>query len=259
MVHIFIPLAVFILCSLWQVYLPFRVINGGTSRIARNLTVAALGIVLGRICLPIGLAGVAFINQQWQFGALNQIALPLQWQWVIGFLLLDLSIYWQHRCTHTLPMLWKLHRVHHIDASVDASTSLRFHPIEAGLSTLYKAAVILIVGIDATTVITFATCLTCFAMFVHTNIILPQRVEKVLRCVIVTQQLHRIHHSQVFAETNSNYGTIFVYWDWLFGSYTAQATLQQQQLQLGVAGWMGSRSDVWGILQHPFITRNAKP
>ncbi|CAM3751536.1 MULTISPECIES: sterol desaturase family protein [Pseudoalteromonas] len=199
-----------------------------------NFSLVVLASVLARLTIPIGLTSVALYCQQHSIGLFNQLDLPFELVIVISLLLLDVVIYWQHRLFHKVPLLWRLHRVHHADPHVDTSTGLRFHPIEIVLSIVIKLVIVAVFGVPAIAVLIFEIALNGFALFNHANISLPTKLERALRYVLITQQLHRIHHSQIPAETNSNFGFSVTWWDRLFGSYKTTAQQPDSQLTIGL-------------------------
>lgn len=225
----------------------------------RNRWTANFGLVLAssiitRLIIPIGLTTVALSNQQNNIGLFNQFYLPSWLVIVISLLLLDLLIYWQHRLFHTTPILWRLHRVHHADAHVDTSTGLRFHPIEIILSICIKLIAVTVLGVPAIAILIFEITLNGLALFNHANIRLPSNIEKVLRLILMTQILHRIHHSQVVNETNSNYGFSVIWWDKLFKSYKSAAIKGDNELDIGLVQYQkaNQNSSFWKLLIMPF-------
>ncbi|NMR25978.1 sterol desaturase family protein [Pseudoalteromonas sp. NEC-BIFX-2020_015] len=207
-----------------------------------NFSLVVLASVLARLTIPIGLTSVALYCQQHTIGVFNQFTLPLWLAVVLSLLLLDIVIYWQHRLFHKVPLLWRLHRVHHVDPHVDTSTGLRFHPLEIILSIIIKLIIVVLLGVPALAVLIFEIALNGLALFNHANISLPNKVERVLRYVLITQQLHRIHHSQTVTETNSNFGFSVTWWDRLFGSYTPYAKLSDDTLNIGLKEFSTSNS-----------------
>ncbi|NMP80498.1 sterol desaturase family protein [Pseudoalteromonas arctica] len=210
--------------------------------------------VIARLVVPIGLTAVALYNQEHGIGLFNQIALPSIIIIILSILLLDILIYWQHRLFHQVPILWRLHRVHHADAHVDTSTGLRFHPIEIVLSILIKLIAVTALGVPAIAVLIFEIALNGLALFNHANIRLPNAIEKPLRLILMTQILHRIHHSQVVSETNSNYGFSVIWWDKLFGSYKDKAKKTDADINIGLKEYPSKKQNasLWGLLIMPF-------
>ena len=219
-----------------------------------NFGLLIISSVIARLILPLGLAGFALYVSAQQWGLLHYLSLPLWLNIGVSVLLLDMLIYWQHRLFHRIPLLWRLHKVHHADRHVDSSTALRFHPIEIIASLGIKAIAIVALGIPAEAVIVFEILLNGFAIFNHANIRLPAKVEKLARLVLVTQVLHRIHHSQIMAESNSNFGFSIIWWDKIFGTYTAKASKPDNQIDIGLTQYPNAKQNAWlsGLLWMPF-------
>ena len=219
-----------------------------------NLAMVVCGALVGRVVLPASVAGVALWGQQHGIGVLHHIAIPGWLSVVLAVLWLDLVIYWQHRLFHRIPLLWQLHKVHHADSHVDTSTGLRFHPLEIGLSLLVKSAAVLLLGAPAVAVLIFEVALNGFALFNHSNIRLPQALDDKLGMLIITQRLHRIHHSQHGRETNSNYGFSVSWWDRLFNSFTWRAGQTDEQLDIGLKAYpaTAANSRFVRLLMMPF-------
>ena len=219
-----------------------------------NFSLLIISSVVARLLVPIGVTGIALYASSQGLGLFNNINIP---NWLIitlSVLLLDLMIYWQHRIFHLVPMLWRFHKVHHADSHIDASTGLRFHPIEILLSILLKGLAVLLLGVPAIAVIIFEVALNGFALFNHTNIRLPRWLEYPLRAILITQVLHRIHHSQVVEETNSNYGFSVSWWDRLFGSYKSQAKKSDEDLDIGLKSYKADNktATLLSLLKMPF-------
>lgn len=176
--------------------------------------------------LPLSAMAMAWHAAQHSTGLLYQLALPAWAQLGLGILWLDFVIYWQHRLFHRLPTLWRLHVLHHTDGNLDASSALRFHPLEIVVSLVIKIGAILLMGVPPVAVIIFEILLNGMALFNHANISMPETVEKCLRQLLVTPDMHRIHHSQLPAEMHSNFGFNLSLWDRLFRSYTPQASCE---------------------------------
>lgn len=230
-----------------------------SKRWTANFGLVLVSSILARLIVPIGLTVVALYNQEQGIGLLhlqtvNELNLPSWLVIIISLLLLDMLIYWQHRLFHKVPILWCLHKVHHADAHIDASTGLRFHPIEIVLSILVKLIAVMALGIPAIAVLIFEISLNGLALFNHANIRLPQAIEKPLRLILITQMLHRIHHSQVVSETNSNYGFSVTWWDKLFGSYKQAASKSDNELDIGLMEYPNAKQNasLWGLLIMPF-------
>ena len=168
------------------------------------------------------------------WGLFNQLAWPPLVEGVVVLLILDAAIYAQHRLLHEIRWLWPLHRPHHTDIEFDVTTALRFHPFEIAGSLLYKLVLIALLGAPPLAVLLFETLLGLFSLFTHANLRLPARLDRVLRWLLVTPDVHRAHHSVHRAETDSNYGTILLVWDRLFGSYTPAPRDGHDAMQIGL-------------------------
>ena len=201
-----------------------------------NIGLVVISSVIGAL-LPFTALMTALWADRHQLGLMNAISLSPLVAVPIAWLLLDAAIYWQHRWMHTIPLLWRLHRVHHSDTAFDASTALRFHPLEILLSLLYKCALIIALGAPPLAVFLFEVLLSGAALFNHANLRL--RGDAWLRRVIVTPDMHRIHHSVHRAETDSNYANVLSLWDRLFRSYTPQPRDGQTRMQIGLEEFRG--------------------
>ena len=219
-----------------------------------NLALVGVDIVLVRLLLPAGALGVAIWADLAGFGLLNWFGIE---GWVavcVAILLLDLLIYAQHRVFHAVPWLWRLHRVHHADQEIDVSTGLRFHPIEILLSMLIKMAAVALLGAPVLAVLLFEMLLNGMAMFNHSNVRLPLGFDAALRRLVVTPDMHRVHHSVLPRETNSNFGFNLSIWDRLFHSYVAQPEHGHDGMRVGLSEFQSGRADsLKGLLIMPFL------
>lgn len=219
-----------------------------------NFSLLLADTLLLRLCFPLAATGIALYAEQHSLGLFNRLQAPQPVAWIAGLLALDCLIYWQHRLLHRIPLLWRLHKVHHTDLDLDLSTGVRFHPLEILLSMLLKAGAILLLGIPATAVLVFEILLNGFSLFTHSNIALPLRLESRLRRLFVTPDMHRIHHSINPAETNSNFSFNFSLWDRLFRSYRAAPGLDSTTMPLGLAEYRKAGELGFGrLLKIPFI------
>lgn len=200
-----------------------------------NLGLILVGILLQRVTLGAAAFAAALYVGQKDWGFFNLIALPLWLEGLITLVILDAAIYLQHVATHKVPLLWLLHRVHHTDLDVDVSTGLRFHPIEILLSLLYKATLVALLGADPLVVLIFEALLNGATLFTHGNIALPARLDRTLRWLFCTPDMHRRHHSADRAETDSNYGNVLSLWDRACRTYFWQPALGQDGVMLGLA------------------------
>ena len=199
-----------------------------------NLGIVALNTAVLRAAFPVAAVGLAALGEQRGWGLLNNVVLPDWTSIVLAVLLLDLAIYLQHAMFHAVPALWRLHRMHHADLDFDVTTGARFHPIEILLSMAIKLAVVAALGAPAVSVIVFEVLLNATAMFNHGNVFLPARLDRVLRGFVVTPDMHRVHHSVVPNETNSNFGFNLPWWDRLLGTYRAQPAAGHEGMTIGL-------------------------
>lgn len=226
---------IFLVIAFCECTLPRRVQR--TPRLLRwpgNLGVMLIDAFVLRFAFPMLAVGIAVMGEQREWGILNQFAIS---SWIsilltIGFL--DLAIYAQHRLFHHVPFLWRMHRVHHADLEFDVTTGVRFHPLEMVISMCIKILLVVLLGAPAIAVLVFEIVLSGTALFNHGNVQIPARVERVLRWCIVTPDMHRVHHSIIPIETNSNFGFNLPWWDRLFGTYTAEPNSGHQQMTLGI-------------------------
>jgi sterol desaturase/sphingolipid hydroxylase (fatty acid hydroxylase superfamily) len=184
-----------------------------------NLGLVIVSSLLARVLIPLTPVAAAMLAAERGWGVLQAIDLAPWVEAVIAVVLLDLAIYWQHRMFHAVPVLWRLHRVHHADLEFDVTTGLRFHPVEILLSLLIKSGLVIALGASAVAVLAFEIVLNAMAMFTHANIALPAPLDRRLRRHVVTPAMHRVHHSVVQAEHNSNFGFNVAWWDRVFRTY----------------------------------------
>ena len=203
-------------------------------RWAVNLSLVAIDTVFVRLVVPLGAAAAALWAARNTIGLFNQLPWPALLEAALSFLALDALIYWQHRLFHQLPPFWRLHRMHHSDLEFDTTTGVRFHPVEIAVSMLIKIAAVAALGAPAIAVIVFEVALNATSLFNHTNLRLPAAVDRRLRFVLVTPDMHRVHHSIVRAETDSNFGFNLSCWDRLLGSYRAQPRDGHTQMAIGL-------------------------
>jgi sterol desaturase/sphingolipid hydroxylase (fatty acid hydroxylase superfamily) len=224
--------------SIWQVAAPKRVLTQGYRRWPANLGVVILDSLVVRLLIPAGAMGAALWATENSWGLLNLVELPGWAAVVIAIILLDLVIYAQHVLVHTIPLLWRLHMVHHSDRDIDVTTGLRFHPLEIIFSMLIKMSVVILLGAPALAVLIFEVVLNGMAMFNHSNVRLPKAVDTLIRILFVTPDMHRVHHSVIRRETNSNYGFNLSIWDRLFGTYIAQPEKGHQSMTIGLTQFL---------------------
>ncbi len=233
----------------------------GYSKLKRWTTNAffiVAGAVVIRImaALPVALAAVfaAKYAAANGWGLFNMVDLPFWVELVLSLILLDMAIYFQHWASHKIPMLWMFHKVHHSDVDIDVTTAIRFHPIEIGLSMLYKIILIFIIGPAAATVMLFEMILNGCAMFNHANIALPKWLDSIVRIFLVTPDMHRIHHSKIKQETDSNYGFSISLWDRVFGTYIAQPKMGHDLMNIGLMEHQNPKpTEIFWLLKFPFM------
>jgi sterol desaturase/sphingolipid hydroxylase (fatty acid hydroxylase superfamily)/rhodanese-related sulfurtransferase len=199
-----------------------------------NLGVVALNAAIARLAFPVAAVGLAAFGEQHGWGLLNNVVLPGGAKIVLAVFLLDLAIYLQHVLFHAVPALWRLHRMHHADLDFDVTTGARFHPIEILLSMALKFAVVSALGAPAAAVVVFEVLLNATSMFNHGNVGLPAELDRLLRWIVVTPDMHRVHHSVVANETNSNFGFNLPWWDRLLGTYRAQPAAGHEAMTIGL-------------------------
>jgi sterol desaturase/sphingolipid hydroxylase (fatty acid hydroxylase superfamily) len=238
----------------WEAVAPRR--RRAYSRFRRwpsNLAIVVLNSMLLRIALTATAVSLAALGSQRGWGLLNNLPLPF-WSKIIGsVIVLDLAIYLQHVTFHAVPVLWRVHRMHHADLDFDVTTGVRFHPIEIILSMLIKFGVIAALGAPALGVLIFEVLLNATSMFNHGNVRIPTRVDRVLRWLVVTPDMHRVHHSIVVDETNSNFGFNLSWWDRLLGTYRPQPAAGHDWMMIGIDQFRQAR-ELWldRMLLQPF-------
>lgn len=219
-------LGLFVLFTAIETWAPRkRRVQGRTARWTTNFAIIVIDALTTRamaVFLPLLAVGAALDAAAQGWGMLNWLALPGWVSVLLAVLILDLAIWFQHLVFHKVPLLWRLHRVHHADRDIDVSTALRFHPIEIAASMLIKIGVVYVIGAPAWGVVLFEVILNGSAMFNHANMRLPLGVDRVVRSVLVTPDMHRVHHSVHRHEADSNYGFCLSIWDRIFGTYTDQ-------------------------------------
>lgn len=250
--------AVFVLVALWEVVAPRRVpALARRQRWPANLGLVALNTVLLRLLFPLAGAGMAALAASRGWGLLNNFTVPPWLGGLLAVIALDLVIWLQHVMVHVVPALWRLHRVHHADPDFDLTTGARFHPLEMGLSMAIKFVAIVLIGAPVLAVVVFEVLLNATAMFNHGNIRLPGALERALRWVVVTPDMHRVHHSVEPDEANTNFGFNLPWWDHLFGTYRAQPRAGHQAMVIGLRGHtdLHEVAHLPGLLLLPFAAK----
>ena len=245
-----------ILIGLWEVVAPKRALTvSKTVRWVNNLGLVFFNSFIVRILFPAAAVGVAHFANQQGWGLFNYFVMPFWFSVAASIIIMDFVIYIQHVMVHAIPVLWRLHRVHHADLDYDVTTGSRFHTIEIILSMLIKFATILLLGPPVIAVIVFEIILNATAMFNHGNIGLPKTLDKIVRWFLVTPDMHRVHHSVEDDEANSNFGFSLPWWDRLFGTYRDQPRGGHIAMTIGINKFREPKQVSWlpGMLALPFI------
>lgn len=251
-------LGVFAFMAIWEIAAPRRAFN--TSKISRwcnNITITFLNSVVIRLIFPVTALGVALIAKERGWGILNIFEMGDWTAGVIAIVALDFIIYLQHRLFHSVKALWRIHMVHHTDLDIDVTTGARFHPFEIILSMIIKMIAIVLIGAPAWSVLTFEVLLNGASMFNHGNAFIALRIDSILRKFIVTPDMHRVHHSVLMDETNSNFGFNLPWWDYLFGTYRDQPAEGHQGMTIGLPSFRDpNRLTLQHILALPIARGN---
>jgi len=254
-------LGVFLLMALIELLWPKReLIVSKKRRWITNLGISVAATALLRLmamlAVPVAAIAAAFYAERHQIGLLNQVTWPLWIKVVVSLLVLDLAIWAQHLASHKILVFWRLHQVHHADRDVDVTTAVRFHPVEIALSMLWKIVVVVPLGAPPLAVFLFEVILNASAMFNHANIALPAWLDRALRLLIVTPDMHRVHHSVRFREHDSNYGFNLSIWDRLFRTYNAQPEAGHKGMTIGLPPYQTEAPArfAWSLLL-PFVGR----
>lgn len=241
----------------WEIAAPRR--RAEIPRVLRwsnNLALVVIDTAILRISFPILAVALAGMAESRGWGLLNMLGVPFWPAFLASILILDLAIYLQHVVFHAVPGLWRLHRMHHADLEFDATTGLRFHPFEIVISMGVKLGIVVVLGPPAVAVLAFEVLLNAASLFNHANIALPQRIDRWLRLVLVTPDMHRVHHSADPRETDSNFGFSLSWWDRLLGTYRAQPARGHDDMEIGIEDFR-TRRDLWldRMLLQPFRGR----
>ena len=246
-------LGIFAVVAIWETLAPRRqLVTSKASRWFSNISITVLGTAIVRGFFPV--LAATFAAYETSAGILNQISFPYILKVFIGILALDLIIYFQHVMFHAVPIFWRLHMMHHVDLDIDVTTGLRFHPIEVMQSMGIKIAAVVIIGPPVPAVILFEILLNGTSMFNHGNIRMNPHVDGWLRLLVVTPDMHRVHHSVIIKETNSNFGFNFPWWDRLFGTYRSQPAAGHEAMNFGLSRFRDQkRLTLLWLLALPFI------
>jgi len=248
-----------IILAIWEVISPRRKqqktasFSQANNRRLNNVAVVIIDTVLVRFLVPLLPVGMALYAAEHSLGLFNIFELPMLVVFPLSLLILDFVIYLQHRLFHAIPLLWRLHRMHHTDVEFDFTTAIRFHPIEIILSIVIKLIVVLLLGAPAIAVLVFEILLSSTALFNHSNINISKPIDKVLRWFVVTPDMHRVHHSVYKTETDSNFGFSIPWWDRLFGTYCAQPKDGHLDMSIGIENFRSEKdSRIDQLLIQPF-------
>ncbi len=248
-------LGIFAVMAAWEIFAPRRQLSASKGiRWANNVGLVVLNSVILRLLFPAAAVGMAAFAQKHGWGLFNYFQTPALLSTLASIVILDMVIYLQHVMVHAVPVFWRLHRVHHADLDFDVTTGARFHPLEIILSMLIKFATIAVLGPPLVAVIVFEILLNATAMFNHSNVKLPLKLDRVLRLFVVTPDMHRVHHSSEDDETNSNFGFNLPWWDRLFGTYRDQPRAGHEGMTIGIRSFRVAKDCSWlpGMLSIPF-------
>lgn len=249
---------VFTIMLVWELVAPRRLLS--VSKLLRwssNLGLLVVNSVVIRLLFPAAAVGMALYASEMGWGLFNLLELPFWVEVCAAIILLDLLIYGQHLLMHVVPVLWRLHRVHHADLDIDLTTGSRFHTLEIIFSMLLKSLAILILGPAVFAVLVFEVVLNVMSIFNHSNVSLPKPVDRIVRRLLVTPDMHRVHHSIILQETNSNYGFNLSIWDRLFKTYIDQPRLGHDDMTIGIPGFRDPAQvdKLPGMLLLPFVNK----
>jgi len=244
----------FIIMAIYEVVSPKRKLTTPkASRWFTNLSITFLNSLLLRWLFPVLAIGMAYIAEEKGLGILNKFEMPEYMSVLIAVLFLDFIIYAQHYAFHVLPHPWKLHMMHHTDMDLDVTSGARFYPIEIMLSMFIKVSIVMIIGAPPMAVLIFEVLLNATAMFNHSNVNIPVSIDRIVRLFVVTPDMHRVHHSVIIRETNSNYGFNFPWWDRMFGTYNDQPVKGHHGMTIGLPNFRKPKELVFPkLLKIPF-------
>ena len=253
-------IGIFVAMGVWEAVAPRRTLTSSKGvRWINNLLMTVLNSAVTRIVFPAAAVGMALLSEWSGWGILNMLRAPSLPAGILSFLLLDLTIYTQHVLFHKINLFWLLHRMHHTDLDIDVTTGARFHPVEIVLSMEIKIVAVVLIGAPAWSVLVFEVLLNATSMFNHSNVRMPANVDRNLRRAVVTPDMHRVHHSVITNEMNSNFGFNFPWWDRLFGTYLDQPARGHEAMAIGLANYRDTKylKLPW-MLAVPFIRKSAE-
>lgn len=254
-IRLFFFIGIFAVIAGWEYFSPRRILT--VSRVLRwsnNLGLVVLNTAILRWLFPVLAVGVANFTGEQGWGIFNYVEVPFVVAVILSVIAMDFIIYLQHVLVHAIPALWRLHRVHHADPDYDVTTGARFHPVEIILSMMVKFATIIVLGPPVIAVVIFEVLLSATAMFNHGNVRLPFKVDRVLRLVVVTPDMHRVHHSVEDDEANCNFGFSLPWWDRILGTYRDQPRAGHEGMTIGIHNYRDPKQVSWlhGMLMLPF-------
>jgi len=247
---------VLVAMAIWEWWAPRRPrVASRAVRWSNHLLLVVLNTIVARLVLPLSAVEAAHWADTSHWGVLNHLSWPVWLEFILAVVLLDLAIYGQHVLFHHVPWLWRLHKVHHADLDLDVTSGIRFHTLEILLSALLKLGLVVLLGPSALAVMVFEILLNAGSLWSHSNVQLPLEIDRVLRLALVTPDMHRVHHSVIATETNSNYGFHIPWWDFLFGTYQAQPHAGHDGMTIGLESPRDERqvTQLPGLLAIPFL------
>ena len=244
---------IFAVMAVWEMMAPRRQWNTAKAkRWVVNLAIVGFNSLLTRVLFASGALGAAILAGQGEVGLFNQLNWPWWAELIIAVVVLDLVVYIQHVLMHAVPILWRLHMVHHSDLDVDVTTGVRFHPIEIALSMFIKIGAVILIGVSPTAVLMFEVMLNATSMFNHSNVRIPVQVDRMLRWIVVTPDMHRVHHSVIPRETNRNFGFNLSWWDRVLGTYLSNPSKGHEYMTIGLEQYRTQLT--WlGLVALPFV------
>ncbi|MGH1469818.1 MAG: sterol desaturase family protein [Cellvibrionaceae bacterium] len=246
---------IFFTMALWEIAKPCRELSiSKSTRWISNLGLVVLNSLVLRLVFPVAATGFAIFIADQGWGIFNNLSFPIVLEIILSLIILDCAIYWQHVIFHYSPFFWNFHKVHHADLDYDVTTGSRFHTIEIIFSMCIKFLAIAILGPSVVAVILFEVILNGMAMFNHSNISLPKKLDYILRFFVVTPDMHRVHHSVVPDELNSNFGFNLAWWDKIFKTYRKETRAGNTDMTIGLNEYRDKKiaSTLWNMLKIPF-------
>ncbi len=246
---------IFAVMAVWEMMAPRRQWNTAKAkRWVVNLAIVGFNSLLTRVLFASGALGAAILAGQGEVGLFNQLNWPWWAELIIAVVVLDLVVYFQHVLMHAVPILWRLHMVHHSDLDIDVTTGVRFHPIEIALSMFIKIGAVILIGVSPTAVLMFEVMLNATSMFNHSNVRIPVQVDRMLRWIVVTPDMHRVHHSVIPRETNRNFGFNLSWWDRVLGTYLSDPSKGHEYMTIGLEQYRDPTRLTWlGLVALPFV------